>query len=48
MGLDYFCQQHSQQASQPMWEFFSLINQQSTEGQSRKKEIWKIDVKMQK
>jgi len=28
-----------------MWEFFSLINQQSTEGQSRKKEIWKIDVK---
>jgi len=36
MGLDYFCQQHSQQASQPMWDFFSLINQQSTEGQSRK------------
>jgi len=48
MGLDYFCQQHLHQASQPMWDFFSLINHQSTEGQSRENEIWKIDVKMQK
>jgi len=41
MGLDYFCQQHLHQASQPMWDFFSLINQQSTKGQSKKKEYEK-------
>ena len=47
-GFRLFLPEALATASQPMWEFFSLINQQSTEGQSRKKKIWKIDVKMQK